>query len=116
MEISIKGLSKQYKGGVKALDDVNLEIGNGIFGLLGPNGAGKTTLMRVLVTLMEPTEGDVKIGDLDIRENRAKLRGMIGYLPQNFSTFSRLTAWEFLEYSALLAGLYDRCLPALLVR
>jgi len=107
MEINIKGLSKEYKGSVKALTGINLEIGSGIFGLLGPNGAGKTTLMRILVTLMEPTEGDVKVDNYDIKKNRAELRSLIGYLPQNFNTFSRLTAWEFLEYSALLAGLYD---------
>jgi len=107
MEINIKGLSKEYKGSVKALTGINLEIGSGIFGLLGPNGAGKTTLMRILVTLMEPTEGDVKVDNYDIKKDRAELRSLIGYLPQNFNTFSRLTAWEFLEYSALLAGLYD---------
>ena len=104
MKISIKGLSKRYNHGVQALKDVNMEIESGIFGLLGPNGAGKTTLMRILVTLIEPTEGEIKIDNYDIRKNRKEIRSILGYLPQNFSTFSRLSAWEFLEYSALLAG------------
>ncbi|MFC1725277.1 ABC transporter ATP-binding protein [candidate division KSB1 bacterium] len=104
MKISIKGLSKRYNHGVQALRDVNMEIESGIFGLLGPNGAGKTTLMRILVTLIEPTEGEVKIDKYDIRKHRKEIRSILGYLPQNFSTFSRLSAWEFLEYSALLAG------------
>jgi len=105
MKIIIKELSKCYKGDVTALKDINLEIGSGIFGLLGPNGAGKTTLMRILVTLLEPTKGEIKIDGLDIKKNRAEIRSMVGYLPQNFSTFSRLTTWEFLEYSSLLVGL-----------
>lgn len=108
MQIKIEGLSKEYSHGVKVLKDINLEIKNGIFGLLGPNGAGKTTLMRILVTLLEPTKGSATIDNLDVMKNRAEIRKMLGYLPQNFSTFSRLSTWEFLEYSALLAGLHDR--------
>ena len=108
MKISIKGLDKEYNSGVRALNDINLEIENGIFGLLGPNGAGKTTLMRILVTLQKPTEGEVKINGWDIQKDRAKIRKVLGYLPQGFSTFSRLSAWEFLEYSALLSGLRNR--------
>lgn len=108
MQIKIESLSKDYKHGIKALKDINLEIESGIFGLLGPNGAGKTTLMKILVTLLEPTNGSANIDNLDIRQNRAEIRQILGYLPQNFSTFSRLSTWEFLEYSALLAGLYNR--------
>ena len=108
MQIKIVGLSKKYMSGVKALKDINLDIKSGIFGLLGPNGAGKTTLMRILATLQEPTKGTAKIDNLDIKKNRAEIRKILGYLPQNFSTFSRLSAWEFLEYSASLAGLHNR--------
>ena len=79
-----------------------------MFGLLGPNGAGKTTLMRILATLMEFTKGSVKIGGLDIKKDRSKIRELLGYLPQNFSTFSKLKTWEFLDYSALLAGLKNK--------
>ncbi len=108
MNITIEGLSKEYKKGVKALDDVSLDIGNGMFGLLGPNGAGKTTLMRILATLMKPTRGRVKVDDLDLQRNRREIRSMLGYLPQEFKLFARLTTWEFLDYVASLAGLRDK--------
>ena len=105
MQISISGLSKIYNHSVQALEKVNLEIENGVFGLLGPNGAGKTTLMRILVTLLKPSEGTVKYGNLDISRDRRAIRSMLGYLPQQFSTFSKLKTWEFLEYIAYLSGL-----------
>ncbi len=105
MEIKIEKLSMVYKNGNRALEDLDLVIGSGMFGLLGPNGAGKTTLMRILVTLMEPSSGTVKIGDLDLRKNRREIRSMLGYLPQEFRFFSKLKTWEFLDYVASLAGL-----------
>ncbi len=105
MNISIKGLRKEYKGGLFALKDINLEINSGLFGLLGPNGAGKTTLMRILATLIKPTAGAVRIGDHDLIDDRRKIRAMLGYLPQDFSVFSKLKTWEFLDYAASLAGL-----------
>lgn len=105
MDIKIKKLTKVYKGGFKALDDVNLDIESGIFGLLGPNGAGKTTLIRILATLLEPSEGDIKIGDFDIYKNRKKIRKLLGYLPQEFNTYPQLTAFEFLDYIASLNGI-----------
>ena len=108
MEISIQGLSKIYNNELRAVDNLNLKIEHGVFGLLGPNGAGKTTLMRILVTLLKPTEGTAKYGNLDISSDRRAIRSMLGYLPQQFNTFSRLKTWEFLEYSAILAGLWDR--------
>jgi ABC-2 type transport system ATP-binding protein len=107
MNITVNGLSKSYKHGVQALKQIDLEIEDGIFGLVGPNGAGKTTLMRILVTLMEPTTGSVKFGNLDLRKDRSDIRAMLGYLPQQFSTFSKLKTWEFLDYSARLSGLRD---------
>jgi ABC-type multidrug transport system ATPase subunit len=105
MKIVIENLSKIYNNNTCALKKVNLEIGNGMFGLLGPNGAGKTTLMRILVTLMEQTEGRVTVGNYDLRKNRREIRSLIGYLPQEFTMFSKLKTWEFLDYSARLAGL-----------
>ena len=107
MNITIQHLSKIYGGGKKALDDVNLEIGNGLFGLLGPNGAGKSTLMRILVTLMEPTTGQVNIDEFDLLKNRREIRRMLGYLPQEFSTFPKIKTWEFLDYIARLSGMSD---------
>ncbi len=105
MEISIKQLSKVYKNGNKALDNIDMTIGSGMFGLLGPNGAGKSTLMQILVTLMKPTTGDVKIDNFDLFKNRKEIRAMSGYLPQNFNNFPKVKAWEFLDYSAKLAGI-----------
>lgn len=102
MKISIKNLSKQYKGRTFALKDINLDIGNGVFGLLGPNGAGKTTLMRILVTLLKPTSGEVTIDGLDLQKDRKQIRQMTGYLPQDFSRFEKLKVWEFLDYTASL--------------
>lgn len=105
MQITIENLSQIYKNGNKALHDVSLNIGDGMFGLLGPNGAGKTTLMRILVTLMKPTSGVVKVNEFDLRKNRREIRAMLGYLPQEFRFFTKLKTWEFLDYVASLAGL-----------
>jgi ABC-2 type transport system ATP-binding protein len=105
MNISIKDLQKKYRGGYVAVNNIDLEIESGLFGLLGPNGAGKTTLMRMLVTLIKPTFGIVKIDDNDLIKQRRKIRSMLGYLPQDFSVFSKLKTWEFLDYAASLAGL-----------
>ena len=105
MKISISNLSKIYKNGNQALKDVNLEIENGMFGLLGPNGAGKSTLMRILVTLMKPSLGKIKVNEWDLQKNRRQIRDLLGYLPQEFRFFSKLKTWEFLDYSAGLAGL-----------
>lgn len=107
MKIMIEDLSKVYKNGNQALKDVNLEIESGIFGLLGPNGAGKTTLMRILVTLMKPSTGNVKVDDFDLQKNRREIRAMLGYLPQDFRFFTKLRTWEFLDYVASLAGLRE---------
>ena len=105
MNILIKDLSKIYKNGTQALKNINLEIANGMFGLLGPNGAGKTTLMKILVTLMKPSSGVVKVNDWDLQKDRRKVRSLLGYLPQDFRFFSKLRTWEFLDYSASLAGI-----------
>jgi len=105
MHISIESLDKRYGRDGWALRGVTMDIENGMFGLLGPNGAGKTTLMRIIVTRLESTAGRVTIDGLDIRDRRSEVRRLLGYLPQAFSTFPRLTTWEFLDYSARLAGL-----------
>ncbi len=106
MNIKIENLNKIYKGGSYALKNLNLDIPNGMFGLLGPNGAGKSTLMRILVTLMKPTNGKVTVNDtLDLAKNRREIRAMLGYLPQDFSFFSKLKTYEFLDYTARLAGM-----------
>lgn len=108
MQIEIKNLTKTYPGGFKALDDINLTISNGMFGLLGPNGAGKSTLMRILVTLMESSEGQVLVNGMEIENHRKEIRKMIGYLPQDFRFFAKLKSWEFLDYAARLAGMSSR--------
>ncbi len=108
MKIEIKNLTKTYSGGFKALDDVNLTISDGMFGLLGPNGAGKSTLMRILVTLMQPTSGQVLVDGRDISGCRKEIRKMVGYLPQDFRFFAQLRSWEFLDYAARLAGMNSK--------
>jgi ABC-2 type transport system ATP-binding protein len=109
VKISIEKLNKIYRNNNWALKDINLEIPNGMFGLLGPNGAGKSTLMRILVTLMKPTNGKVTINDhLDLMKNRREIRAMLGYLPQDFRFFAKLKTWEFLDYTARLAGMKNK--------
>ena len=105
MSITIKGLSHYYPNGKKALNNINLEIPSGMFGLLGPNGAGKSTLMRILVTLMEPTEGSVDVCGYDIRTQRKEVRRILGYLPQDFRFSAKYKVREFLEYAAALSGM-----------
>jgi ABC-type multidrug transport system ATPase subunit len=108
MKIEIQGLNKIYPNGNQALKDINLEFGTGMFGLLGPNGAGKSSLMRIMVTLMKPTSGIVLVDGKDIQKHRKEIRGMLGYLPQDFRFFSSLRTWEFLDYSGSLAGLKNK--------
>lgn len=108
MHISIRDLAKIYKNGHQALSDINMEINNGMFGLLGPNGAGKTTLMRILVTLLKPSNGSVKVNEWDLQRDRRHIRSVLGYLPQDFQVVSRLKTWEFLDYVASLAGIKSK--------
>jgi ABC-2 type transport system ATP-binding protein len=105
MKIEIKGLNKVYRNGNHAIKDVNMTIESGMFGLLGPNGAGKSTLMRILVTLMKPSSGQVLVNGLDLMKDRKEIRTMLGYLPQDFRFFTKLKTYEFLDYAARLAGL-----------
>lgn len=92
----------------KALNAVSLDIHTGMFGLLGPNGAGKTTLMRIICGIFEQSYGKIFINGIDTQAKREELQGLIGYLPQEFGTYENLTSWEFLEYQALLKGIYKR--------
>jgi len=108
MKIEIRDLNKIYPNGNHALKDINLEFGTGMFGLLGPNGAGKSSLMKIIVTLMKPTSGIAMIDGRDIQKHRKELRGMLGYLPQDFRFFTSLKTWEFLDYSGSLAGMKNR--------
>jgi len=108
MKIEIQGLNKIYPNGNRALRDINLEFGSGMFRLLGPNGAGKSSLMRIMVTLMKPTSGVILVDGRDIQKHRKWLRTILGYLPQDFRFFTSLKTWEFLDYSGSLAGLKNR--------
>ena len=102
MEISIKGVSKKYRGNKFGLQDFNLELKNGIMGLIGPNGAGKSTLMRILATISRPTEGKITLDGIDIVKFPDAVRKILGYLPQDFGVYPNLTAMEFLEYLSLI--------------
>ena len=108
VQVAVAGLGKVYPPGIVALRGIDLEISASPFGLLGPNGAGKTTLMRILATLLAPTEGTATVDGHDTRTGQAAIRRMLGYLPQQFGLYPNLTAWEFLDYLAMLRGLRDR--------
>ncbi len=105
MELSIRQLSKRYANGVQALRNVTLTIPTGLFGLLGPNGAGKSTLMRTLATLQEADSGSVHLGELDVLRNKAEVRKILGYLPQEFGLYPKVTAYDLLDHLASLKGL-----------
>ncbi len=105
--LSISHLSKTYPGGVRALDRVNLEIGHGLFGLLGPNGAGKSTLMRTIAALQAPDSGRILFNGLDIVAHPQLVREALGYLPQEFGVYPKISALDLLDHLALLKGLTD---------
>lgn len=105
MELRIENLSKTYKNGVKALDNVSLTIPPGMYGLLGPNGAGKSTLMRTLATLQEPDSGGARLGELDVLKEKEEVRRRLGYLPQEFGVYPRTSAQDMLDHIALLKGI-----------
>jgi len=108
MNLVINNLSKTYSNGVKALQNVSLEIPKGMFGLLGPNGAGKSTLMRTLATLQEPDKGAVSLGDIDIIKQKNELRQVLGYLPQQFGLYPKITAEVLLNHFAVLKGITNK--------
>lgn len=106
--LTITGLSKTYNNGVKALDRVDLTVKSGMFGLLGPNGAGKSTLMRTVATLQEPDEGRIMLDNLDISKNPQELRQHLGYLPQEFGVYPRISAFDLLEHLGILKGILSK--------
>jgi ABC-2 type transport system ATP-binding protein len=104
MELRIEGLSKTYSSGVRALDAVSLAIPRGMFGLLGPNGAGKSTLMRILATLLDADSGRITLGEVNVLENKEEVRRLLGYLPQDFGVYPKISAQDMLDHLALLKG------------
>jgi ABC-type multidrug transport system ATPase subunit len=106
--ITVQGLRHVYKGGTVALDGVDLSFGTGLFGLLGPNGAGKSTLMRIMCTLLVPTDGTVSVGGHDVVGERQAVRSMLGYLPQEFGAWRLQRVEEVLDTLALLSGVRDK--------
>ena len=108
----IENLTHVYSGGVKALDNVNLEIGQGMFGLLGPNGAGKSTLMRSVATLQTPTSGTIRFDDIDVIKEPERLRRVLGYLPQDFGVYPRVSAYDMLDHMAVLKGVVESAASA----
>ena len=108
MKLKIQNLSKTYSNGVQALNNVNLEIPSGLFGLLGPNGAGKSTLMRTIATLQEADSGCIEMDGLDVLKQKHRVRRLLGYLPQEFGTYTTVSAAEMLDHIAVLKGITDR--------
>jgi ABC-type multidrug transport system ATPase subunit len=108
MKLKISNLSKTYDNGVKALDNLNLEIGTGMFGLLGPNGAGKSSLMRTIATLQKPDSGSIEFNGINILDNQMDLRKILGYLPQEFGVYPSMSAENLLDYFARLKGISSK--------
>ena len=106
--LQIQNLRKSYQNGVKALDDVSLNLSNGMFGLLGPNGAGKSSLMRTLATLQLPDSGSISFDGVDIIEKPEEMRKQLGYLPQDFGVYPKISASELLNHIAILKGLQNK--------
>ena len=108
MELKITNLSKTYPNGVKANDNITLDIPVGMFGLLGPNGAGKSTLMRTIATLQEPDEGSIMLGDINVLTQKQEVRKVLGYLPQEFGVYPKVGAETLLDHLAVLKGISNR--------
>lgn len=106
--IEIENLTKQYRNGVVALDDVSFRVSSGVFGLLGHNGAGKSTLMKALVTILRPSCGSVRVCGYDTAKQGNQVRRRIGYLPQELAMYPNLSVFDFVSYMAELKGIYDR--------
>jgi ABC-type multidrug transport system ATPase subunit len=104
MKLVINSLSKTYANGVHALKDVSLTLNNGMFGLLGPNGAGKSSLMRTIATLQEADKGSIFLDDLDVLKNKTEVRQLLGYLPQEFGVYPKISAERMLDHIAQLKG------------
>lgn len=105
MSLVIQNLNKTYSNGVKAIDNLDLEIGAGMFGLLGPNGAGKSSIMRTIATLQKPDTGSIHFDNINILENQQEFRKILGYLPQSFGVYPNISADDLLDYFARLKGI-----------
>jgi ABC-type multidrug transport system ATPase subunit len=119
MSLTISGLSKTYPNGVKALKNISLTIGNNMFGLLGPNGAGKSTLMRTIATLQEPDSGTIFLDGIDVLQDKNAVRRTLGYLPQEFGVYPKISAIDLLSHLAVMKGITEagerkECVEALL--
>jgi len=108
MELKITDLSKTYSNGVQALKNVSLTIGSGMFGLLGPNGAGKSSLMRTIATLQEPDTGSITFNELDVLTQKEEVRKILGYLPQEFGVYPKISAEVLLDHLAVLKGITNK--------
>lgn len=108
--LTITNVNKTYANGIKALDGVSINISKGLFGLLGPNGAGKSSLMRTIATLQQPDEGSIKFDDIDVINQPDELRQRLGYLPQEFGVYPRISAYELLDHLAILKGITQKAL------
>jgi ABC-type multidrug transport system ATPase subunit len=106
LSLEIRGLSKRYPNGVQALNNLSLTIGNNMFGLLGPNGAGKSTLMRTIATLQEPDSGTILLNGMDVVANKDAVRRQLGYLPQEFGVYPRISAVDMLHHLAVMKGIH----------
>ncbi len=106
--LNLHDVSHVYSNGTRALDHVTLSIPRGMYGLLGPNGAGKSTLMRTIATLQTPTEGTIHFGDVDVIAEPEKLRRTLGYLPQDFGVYPRISAEDMLDHMAVLKGIASK--------
>jgi ABC-2 type transport system ATP-binding protein len=105
MSLTITGLSKTYPNGVQALKNISLSIGNNMFGLLGPNGAGKSTLMRTVATLQEPDSGTIFLDGIDVLKDKNAVRQTLGYLPQEFGVYPKISAMDLLSHLAVMKGI-----------
>jgi ABC-2 type transport system ATP-binding protein len=108
MGLTITGLSKTYPNGVKALKNLSLTIGNNMFGLLGPNGAGKSSLMRTVATLQDPDTGSIYLDDLDVLKQKDEVRKVLGYLPQEFGVYPKMSALDMLQHLAIMKGITNK--------
>jgi len=105
--LEVSALNKTYANGVKAINNIDLKIGKGMFGLLGPNGAGKSSLMRTIATLQEPDSGAIKFNSLDVLAEKENMRSILGYLPQDFGVYPNSSAEDLLHHLAILKGITD---------
>jgi ABC-2 type transport system ATP-binding protein len=108
LALTITGLSKTYSNGVRALNNISLNIGNVMFGLLGPNGAGKSSLMRTIATLQDPDSGSIDLDGLDVLKQKNEVRKILGYLPQEFGVYPKISALDLLDHIAVMKGVVNK--------